>query len=132
MHLVLELGKTSDLELRFEILSTPVARLWLERMQQRHAWPLDDPQRFYGFDTPEVQHRRARDYLQCCVDTINAYEPIIDRPIPEHCDQDLLNYLHWIFETYHGQLDCQTSAWWRSAPVSVQQALAQLNTAVHG
>ena len=131
MHLVLELGKTSDLELRFEILSTPVAQLWLERMQQRHAWPLDDPQRFYGFDTPEVQHRRAREHLQRCVDTINAYDPIIDRLIPEHCDQDLLNYLHWIFETYHGQLDCQTSAWWRGAPVSVQQALAQLNIAVH-
>jgi len=100
-------------------------------MNLRHAWPLDDPQRFYGFGSRESQHQQALDQLTQCVDIINAYQPIIRRTITDHCDQDLLNYLHWIFETYHGQLDCQNTQWWNQAPVEVQQALARLNISVH-
>jgi len=131
MDLVLELGKDRDLELRFRVLSTPVAQLWLDRMRLRHSWPLDDPQRFYGFGSRESQRESALHELRLCVDTINSYQHIIERPVLDQFDQDLLNYLHWIFETYHGQLNSQNTAWWNLATPQVQQALARLNVLVH-
>ena len=60
---------------------------------------------------------------------INAHESIINRPFVY--TQDCLNYLHNIFERYHGLLDQQTSPYWKSAPNTVRKALAELNLAVH-
>ena len=126
-HLVIKLGY--DLDLRFQIRSTPLAELWLERMHQRHDWPMDNPDRFYGFDTAQQEQQRAVDMIQQCIATINAHDPIIGREF--EYTQDDLNYLHNIFETYHGLLDQQTSEYWHSAPNTVRQALANLNLAVH-
>ena len=126
-HLVIKLGH--DLELRFQIRSTPLAELWVERMSQRHAWPMDNPDRFYGFGTVHQEQQRAVDMIQQCIATINAHDPIIDREF--EYTQDGLNYLHNIFEHYHGLLDQQTSEYWLSAPSTVRQALANLNLAVH-
>lgn len=123
------LGPRADFELRFRIRSTPIATLWLERMLQRTAWPLDHPDRFYGFGSNAQEQTRARTMIQDCIDTINRHQPIIDRPF--EFSQDCLNYLHNIFEKYHGLLDQQHSGYWQSAPVSVRQALAELNLAVH-
>lgn len=67
--------------------------------------------------------------IQHCVDVINSYEPIIDRPF--EYTQDHLNYLHHIFEVYHGLLDQQTGEFWQRAPDHVRRALAELNLAVH-
>jgi hypothetical protein len=118
-----------NFELRFNIRSTPLAELWLERMNQRHAWPMDNPDRFYGFGTAQQEQDRARDMIQQCIATINNHQHIIDREF--EYTQDGLNYLHNIFERYHGLLDQQTSEYWHSAPDSVRQALANLNLAVH-
>ena len=126
-YLVIKLGH--DLELRFQIRSTPLAELWLERMHQRHAWPMDNPDRFYGFGTAQQEQQRAVDMIQQCIAIINAHDPIIDREF--EYTQDSLNYLHNIFERYHGLLDQQTSEYWHSAPDIVRQALANLNLAVH-
>lgn len=126
-YLVIKLG--DDLELRFQIRSTPLAQLWLERMQQRHAWPMDNPDRFYGFGTPAQEQQRATTMIQQCIATINAHDAIITREF--EYTQDCLNYLHNIFEHYHGLLNQQTSEYWRQAPAPVQQALANLNLAVH-
>ena len=128
-HMLICLGTDGDFKLRFQIRDTPVARLWVERMQARGQYPLDHPDRFYGFGTLEQEQLRARTYIQQCIQTINNHQPIIDRPF-EHT-QDCLNYLHNIFERYHGLLDQQTSAYWNSAPDSVRKALAELNLAVH-
>ena len=128
-HMLICLGTDGDFNLRFQIRDTPVARLWVERMQARGQYPLDHPDRFYGFGTLEQEQLRARTYIQQCIQTINNHQPIIDRPF-EHT-QDCLNYLHNIFERYHGLLDQQTSAYWNSAPDSVRKALAELNLAVH-
>ena len=49
MELILLLGTDKSVELRFKILDNPIADLWQQRMNLRHAWPLDDPNRFYGF-----------------------------------------------------------------------------------
>ena len=125
--LVILLG--NDLELRFQVRSNPLAKLWLERMHQRHAWPMDNPDRFYGFGTAQQEQDRARDMIQQCIATINNHQHIIDREF--EYTQDGLNYLHNIFERYHGLLDQQTSEYWHSAPDTVRQALANLNLAVH-
>jgi len=128
-HLVIVLGQSDPLTLKFQIRNTPVAELWVNRMQSRGDYFLDHPKRFYGFDTLEQEQARAVDMIQRCITTINAHSPIITRPF--EYTQDCLNYLHNIFEKYHGLLDQQNTLYWNTAPVSVQQALAELNIAVH-
>lgn len=118
-----------NFELCFNIRKTPLAELWLERMSQRQAWLMDNPDRFYGFGTAQQEQDRAVDMIQQCIATINQYQPIVDREF--EYTQDCLNYLHNIFEQYHGLLDQQTSQYWLDAPVEVRTALANLNLAVH-
>ena len=119
----------NNFELCFNIRQTPLAELWIEHMHNRHAWPMDNPDRFYGFGTVQQEQARAVNMIQQCIATINAHDPIIDREF--EYTQDGLNYLHNIFERYHGLLDQQTSEYWHSAPNTVRQALANLNLAVH-
>ena len=128
-HLVIRLGSDENFKLKFQIRDTPVAELWVERMQARGSYPLDHPDRFYGFGTLAQEQTRAMEYIQKCIVTINAHETIIHRPF--EYTQDCLNYLHNIFERYHGLLDQQTSEYWSRAPESVRRALAELNLAVH-
>jgi len=128
-HLVIVLGQSDSLTLQFQIRNTPVAQLWVDRMYARGDYPLDHPKRFYGFDTPEQEQARAADMIQQCIATINAHSPIITRSF--EYTQDCLNYLHNIFEKYHGLLDQQHTQYWNTAPLPVQQALAELNIAVH-
>jgi hypothetical protein len=130
-YLVLDLGTTDPIQLRFAIRNNPIADAWLERMSQRDTWPLDDPTRFYGFDSQEKEQQRAENLILQCVKTINDYKPIIDRPFTSIRDQDYLNYLHHVFEIYHGLLDQQSHEFWTQAPDTVRDALAQLNIAVH-
>jgi hypothetical protein len=128
-HLVIRLGPDGNFELKFQIRDTPVAELWVERMQARGGYPLDHPDRFYGFGTLAQEQARAVEYIQKCIATINAHQPLIHRPF--EYTQDCLNYLHNIFEQHHGLLDQQTSDYWLGAPDSVRRALAELNLAVH-
>ena len=128
-HMLIRLGQDGDITLRFQIRNSPIAELWLERMHNRTAWPLDHPDRFYGFGTPVAERDRAIADIQRCISTINAHEPVIHRPF--EYTQDCLNYLHNIFERYHGLLDQQHSAYWQGASDSVKKALAELNLAVH-
>lgn len=127
-YLVIKLGH-DNFELRFKVRSTELAELWLERMQQRHAWPMDHPDRFYGFGTVAEEQSRAVDMIQQCIVKINQHRLIIERPF--EYTQDCLNYLHNVFERYHGLLDQQTSEYWHDAPAEVRDALANLNLAVH-
>lgn len=128
-HMLIRLGQDGDLTLRFQIRSSPIAKLWLERMHNRPAWPLDHPDRFYGFGTPVAERDRAIADIQRCIATINSHEPVIHREF--EYTQDCLNYLHNIFEHYHGLLDQQNSPYWQRAPDAVRKALAELNLAVH-
>jgi hypothetical protein len=98
-------------------------------MSQRDTWPLDHPDRFYGFGTPAEETARAIALIEQCIDTINSYEYIIRRSFT--FDQNCLNYMHNIFEQYHGLLDRQNTRFWHGAPVPVREALANLNLAVH-
>jgi len=126
-HLLIHLSQ--GLELQFQIRSTTLAELWVERMQARGSYPLDHPDRFYGFGSQLEERIRAEIMIEQCIKTINQHEAIIEREFD--WSQDGLNYLHNIFERYHGLLDQQTSEYWQQAPVVVRQALSELNLAVH-
>lgn len=128
-HMLIRLGKDGDLTLKFKIRDTQLAELWVSRMLGRNQWPLDHPDRFYGFGTLAQERDRAVDMIENCIKTINLHEPIIHRPF--EYTQDCLNYLHNIFEQYHGLLDQQSSDYWKRAPDTVRKALAELNLAVH-
>jgi hypothetical protein len=131
MSLYIDLVGNNTLTLEFQLLDSPIAELWVERMNSRGQYPLDHPDRFYGFNSLEEEVKRAEHYIQRCINTINAYQIMIERPFTNYQDQDCLNYLHSIFERYHGQLDQQDTEFWNQAPYEVRQALANLNLAVH-
>ena len=126
-HLLIHLSQGATLQ--FQIRPTPLAELWVERMQARGSYPLDHPDRFYGFGSRLEERIRAEIMIQQCITTINQHTPIIKREFD--WSQDCLNYLHNIFERYHGLLDQQTSDYWQQAPDLVRQALSRLNIAVH-
>ena len=128
-YLIITLGNDRSTELKFRIRPTALSELWLDRMQQRYPYPLDHPDRFYGFDDPEKEKARAKSMIQRCIGIINNHERIIEHEFAY--TQDCLNYLHNIFEKYHGLLDQQTSDYWMRAPSAVRVALAELNLAVH-
>jgi len=126
----IELGN-DNFDLKFRLLDSPITELWIERMQSRQSYPLDDPRRFYGFNSQAEEITIATKMITQCIDTINAHQPIIHRQFTTVHDQDCLNYLHNIFERYHGLLDQQDTEYWNQAPDSVRRALATLNIAVH-
>lgn len=127
--LVIVLGKSDLLTLEFQIRDTELAALWVDRMAARGSHPLDHPDRFYGFDRATIEQDRAVKMIQQCIATINSHEHIIDREF--EYTQDCLNYLHNVFERYHGLLDQQDTEYWNHAPAPVKRALADLNIAVH-
>ena len=120
-----------ELTLEFQILDTILSQLWLERMALRDSYLLDHPDRFYGFDSLEQEQTRALAMIQNTIDIINRYSPIIKRQIDSVNDQDTLNYLHSIFERYHGLLNQQDQEFFITAPTEIKQALADLNINVH-
>lgn len=127
--LVIVLGPVDPIVLEFQIRNTELSALWIDRMNNRGGYPLDHPDRFYGFDSAEIEQDRAVHLIQQCIATINSHRHIIHREF--EYTQDCLNYLHNIFEQYHGLLDQQNSEYWLSAPLPVRLALAELNLAVH-
>ncbi|CAB4138116.1 hypothetical protein UFOVP328_309 [uncultured Caudovirales phage] len=131
MLLNIDLLGHNNLSLTFRLLDNPVARLWAERMTARGDYILDHPRRFYGFDSHDVEIKRAESLIKQCITTINQFSPVIQREFTTCRDQDCLNYLHSVFEQYHGLLDQQTGDLWSTAPDTVKQALAELNLAVH-
>lgn len=126
----IELKGKDVFTLQFEILNNPFASAWLKKWHT-NQYKLDDPTRFYGFDDTKKEIKRAEEYIKKCINTINKFEPIIEKQFVSINDQDTLNYLHNIFEKYHGLLDHQNHDFWNRAPVDVKQALAELNIAVH-
>ncbi len=128
-YLAIQLGQSGDLTLKFRLRQTEITKLWLERMNLRHNWPLDHRDRFYNFNAGNKDVELAVASIKQCIATINNFEKIIDKDF--EFTQDHLNYLHHIFEVYHGLLDQQTHPFWIKAPDSVKRALAELNIAVH-
>jgi len=118
--------------LQYRLRDNSVVPKWCERMESaQEKYPIDAPDRFYGFGTIQEQIQQAIKQINSCIKIVNKFEPIIDRQLKDVDDQDTLNYLHHIFEVYHGLLDQQTHEFWLRAPKQVQRALADLNVLVH-
>jgi len=119
-------------KLQFQVLDNPIAQLWLERMGQREQWPLDDPNRFYGFNPQDEDKHIALVKIKECIQGINSWQPLITRDLFAVDDQDTLNYLHNIFEQWHGLLDQHpVHPKYGIIPPEIRKHLANLNIAVH-
>jgi len=118
--------------LQYKLRNHQVVGKWCQQLCEAQAkYKIDAPERFYGFGTRREQISQAIKQINNCIGTINKFETIIDRKLKNINDQDTLNYLHHIFEVYHGLLDQQTHEFWLRAPKQVQRALANLNVLVH-
>lgn len=116
----------------FRLLDHSVTYRWIQKvLQAQIQYPIDDPSRFYGFGTVAEQTADAINRINNCIDVINNHSHLIDRKIDDVSDQDTLNYLHHVFEVYHGLLDQQTHPYYVAAPDAVKLALADLNILVH-
>jgi hypothetical protein len=134
--LIIEYANPADhgdvIILKYKLRDHAVTRKWVERMSAaQKQYTIDDPTRFYGFGTIKEQITDAINKINECIALINSHELIIDRTLIDITDQDTLNYLHHVFEVYHGLLDQQTHMVWQSAPHEVMLALADLNLLVH-
>lgn len=117
--------------LQYKIRNTAIAQKWASKVAVcTGLYNIDDPKRFYGFDDYETEKKRAIQAINRCCEIIDDYKPIINRRVSDPIDQDTLNYLHHIFEVYHGLLD-QPHDFYIGATEYVQHALAQLNIEVH-
>jgi hypothetical protein len=126
---------TNDLDnitLTYKLRDHSVTRKWIKRVELAQAsYNIDNPNRFYGFGSIEEQTNHALSQINSCINCINKHKPIVSRHLTDVSDQDTLNYLHSIFEQYHGLLDQQNTDYWQSAPDEVRRALADLNILVH-
>lgn len=123
---------TDAIDLTYQIREHRVATVWKNLVKTAiNNYSFDNPNRFTGFDSKEVQIQIALHKINETIDVINNHKLIIDRKLHDITDQDTLNYLHHIFEVYHGLLDNQNSSFWHQAPKKVQVALANLNIQVH-
>ena len=123
---------TDTVDLTFTLRTNTVTEKWINQvLLAQKQYSIDHPGRFYGFRSIEELRQQSLDQINECIRVINNFEPLVDRYLTTVDDQDTLNYLHHIFETYHGLLDQQTHDVWLRAPKEVQRALADLNIEVH-
>ena len=135
-HLVITYADPANLadsvDLTFKIQNHRVADVWVKLVDiALKKYTIDDPSRFIGLHEKEKQIDVALAKINKSIDTINNFKPIIDRRPENIHDQDTLNYLHHIFEVYHGLLNDQSNEFWAQAPEEVHRALADLNINVH-
>lgn len=118
--------------LKFDLIDNSVTHKWINKLEQSIGKiPIDDPERFYGFDDLETERQKAIKAINNCIDVINNYSPnFVTKKIDKVIEQETLNYLHHIFEVYHGLLD-QPHEFYKNAPKEVQRALGNLNIQVH-
>jgi hypothetical protein len=130
-YLLIEYADPNDqlesITLRYRLRNNTIVPKWIERMRLAQAqYPIDDARRFYGFGPIELQREQSLALINTCIDFINDQKELVWRRPESVFDQDCLNYLHHIFEVYHGLLDqnpeenLELLAW-----------LARLNVLVH-
>jgi hypothetical protein len=122
------LDKSDEVELTFRLRDTQIAYKWVERVltAQTLGYPIDDPNRFYGFGTQEQQTHDALTAINKLIDRLETFWRIpIGRRLTDINDQDTLNYLHHIFEVEHGLLDA------KKINPQFQKHIGHLNVLVH-
>lgn len=136
-HLLIEYANPSDLSdsitVPFKLLNNAVVPKWIKKVEiAQKLHKIDNPSRFYGFfASKDDEANYALRLINEAITTINSHVPIIEKTISDVHDQDTLNYLHHVFEVYHGLLGSQNTEYWNSAPQAVRTALADLNLCVH-
>ena len=96
----------NSISLEFLLRNNPIVPRWIERVKAaQQKYPIDDPTRFYGFGNNQIELALVK--INRCIELINSYQLIINRKLNSITDQDTLNYLHNIFEKYHGLLNQQ-------------------------
>ena len=127
---IINITYNNQFDLRYQLRDTNLADRWLKRLQLALAQniDIDEPTRFSGFD--DTDSHTVIKQLDHCIDTINTFKPLVARRCMDVKDQDTLNYLHHVFEVYHGMLG-EPHEVFLSAPQPVRLALAQLNVLVH-
>ena len=124
-------GSVEPITLKYKIRNTNIAQKWASKVATCiENYNIDQPNRFYGFDDYIGEKTKAIEAINRCCEIIDEYSPIIKRRVNQNIDQDTLNFLHHIFEVYHGLLG-QPHDFYIGAPEYVQKALAQLNIEVH-
>lgn len=127
--------ESSNIGIDFKLRNTDISRKWLVELDEfiNSNQEIDDPERFYNFPYSKYTKSFVVDQLNQVVDTVNSYSPgLIAVSLQEDITQDTLNYLHHIFEVYHGLYDEQTSnKFFNNAPIEVQLALRNLNILIH-
>lgn len=125
----------SDYDLEFGLLEHSITHRWLKHLQLfiQAGQPWDDLYRFYNFPNTQYPETVVAKHLRALLAVINDYAPeIVNREIGITITQDDLNYLHHIFEVYHGLYDTQDqNNFFKSAPLAVQKALGDLNIWIH-
>jgi|688.fasta_scaffold324132_4 hypothetical protein len=125
-------GLLDSYSLSFELRKHSVAKKWANLLAiALKKYKIDDPGRFYGFGDRNTQIENVLHRLNETIEIINSHSTIIKKNLIDIYDQDTLNYLHHIFEIYHGLLDKQNSDFWKDSPYSARSALATLNILVH-
>lgn len=123
---------TNDIMVSYQLRNHEFVQQWANTLlEAQKLYSIDDPERFYGFKSFEEEQKYAIEKINQCIDIINSHRKIIERKVTSVFDQDTLNYLHHIFEIYHGLLDQQTHEFYTSANATVKKSLADLNILVH-
>jgi hypothetical protein len=121
-----------EFSLDFKLRNYPIVDRWANKLLiANKKYKIDDPDRFGGFGSYDDQAQIAIEKINANIEIINQFKVIVDRKLTTVEDQDTLNYLHHIFEVYHGLLDQQTHEDWKSAPPEVRRAIANINILVH-
>lgn len=113
----------------YQLRDNPVVPRWVTKTLTAQAqYPIDAPERFYGFGTYQEQASDALYRINQCITLLKLYDPTMVRcELTDVRDQPTLNYLHSIFEIHHGFLQMHTSR----LPAGVVMALSDLNVCVH-
>ena len=105
------LDLNDSISLEFLLRNNPIVPRWIELVKAaQEKYPIDDPTRFYGFGDNQIELALLK--INKCIELINSHKKIINRSLDSVNNQEVLNYLHNIFERYHGLLDKQNSKFW--------------------
>lgn len=118
---------------KYKLRNNPVVPKWVKKViqAQEAGYIIDEPNRFYGFNSFEKEKYDAVMRVNRCIDLINSHEYLIQRHLTSVYEQEFLNDLHFLFEQYHGLLDKQTNNKFLSASPEVKKAFADLNINIH-
>jgi len=138
-NLIVRLSKKQDptntLDLTFALQKSNFLPKWINRMlvaQQRQD-PISEPWAFYHLNNQWSEEYTIK-FINENINRCNEIFPgMFERTVIDIQNQDDLNYIHSVFELYHGQLDT-----WKTNPIfdnihgdELRNCLSHINQTVH-